>query len=114
MLKKADLVHTKQCLILSDERVLRFCQDTHQHVFRQRMERYDDGKPADKLGNHSKLDEIMSFHEAQQRIFFGLVVFWTMSDVAERAKVTLRGRSATLTVARHVKTQVLQSTNMHT
>ena len=54
-----DLVHAEERLVLCGKRVLGLSEDAHQHVFGERVERHNDREPTDKLGNHSKLNEVM-------------------------------------------------------
>ena len=68
------LVHSKHHLVLRDQRVLGLSQDPDKHVLVERVEGNKGRESTDKLGNHSKVDEVAGLHGGQVAIPLGLVL----------------------------------------
>ena len=68
------VLHREQRLVLLDQGVLRLGQDADQGVDVQRPQRRDDRQPADELGDHAELEEVVAGDLLQQVAQFHLVV----------------------------------------
>ena len=58
--------HLEEPLVLLDQGVARLGQDLDQGVHVQRVERADHRQPADELGDHAELDQVVGGDLAQQ------------------------------------------------
>ena len=56
------IIQRKELLILLQNGISRLLQNSHQHILIQILQRADNGKTADKLGNHAKRTQIIIRH----------------------------------------------------
>ena len=68
------VLHGEQRLVLLDQGVLRLGQDADHGVEVQRPQRRDDRQPADQLGNHAELEDVVAGDLLQQIAQFQLIV----------------------------------------
>jgi len=100
------LIHAEKCLILRDEGVLGLGEDPHEHLLRERVERNNYREPADKLRDHSKLNEVPRLHQADETVLLHLVLLGVLS-VMEGLEVTLCRCPSALSVMRRIKAEKL-------
>src|SRR5678816_1015394 len=76
-------VEVEQLPVLLHQRVLRLAEDAHQGALVQLLQRGDDRQPADELGDHPELEEVLGLHVLQE---LGEVPLLLLLDVRTEAE----------------------------
>src|SRR5215470_39292 len=78
-----DPVEVEQLPVLLHQRVLRLAEDAHQGALVELLQRGDDRQPADELGDHPELEEVLWLHVLEQ---LGEVPLLLLLDVRPEAE----------------------------